>query len=52
MEAGKVCLQHRDVHKMDKRLRDRSVGGTGPCAGNDEEELAEVLGKAPCFMGL
>lgn len=53
MEAGKVCLQHRgEIHKMDKRLCDGSVGCKEPCAGDEEEELAEMLGEAPCFTGL
>lgn len=53
MEAGKVHLQHRgEIHNMHKRLCDGSDGCIGPCAGDEEEELAEVLGETPCFTEL
>lgn len=48
----KFAFSTDEINKMDKRLCDWSVGCTRPCAGDEEEELAEVLGEASCFIEL
>lgn len=51
-EQEKFAFSTEEIHKMDKRLCDGSVDCTGPCAGEEEAELAEVPDEAPCLIGL